>query len=220
MSDSFSKRSDIIILKTMSINITFINKSYDKNNSQVVIFLRNVAIDYEEIAVAWHVIRNCGVNWTHDFIYPTEFDVGVIDSYRNVSDRLPASYGQKWDVEYSDSGDILQLDPIKTSNYTDVQIKNDLAVGSIDAEIYRGGKLAAIKKGVSPGEKAVFEFEPYIYVGVNSQIKEGDAVKSAIISDENTRISLQGITNANLIMTGGGTGINATPFRFELEPIL
>lgn len=202
----------------MDIEITFINQSADANNSEVVIFQKNVATNFEEIAVAWRVIKNCGLNWTHKFAYPMNFYVGAADSYGNCSDLVLAQNGQKWDVVYSTSGDVLQLDAEGASSLTEVEVKNTLSTGSVDAQIYKDGKLLATKTGVSPQQKAVFEFKPTIWVGVVSQVEEGDIMNSAILSDINTEISLLGITTANLIMTGGGTGPNATPFQFTLEP--
>lgn len=202
----------------MDIDITFINNSEDMNNSEVVIFQKNVATNFEEIAVAWRVIKNCGRNWTHQFAYPMDFEVAAADSYGNVSDKQNAENGQKWDVVYSNSGDVLQLDNNPASSYTEVEVKNTLSTGSIDAQIYKDGKLLATKTGVSPQQKATFEFKPTIWVGVVSQVAQGSIMNSAILSDINTEISLLGITSANLIMTGGGTGPKATPFKFTLEP--
>ena len=40
----------------MDIQLNFINNSNDANNSQVVIFQKNVATDFDELAVAWQVV--------------------------------------------------------------------------------------------------------------------------------------------------------------------
>ncbi|WP_299261520.1 hypothetical protein [uncultured Aquimarina sp.] len=202
----------------MDIEITFINNSDDMNNSEIVIFQKNVATNFEETAIAWKVIQNCGRNWSHKFIYPMEFDVAAADSYGNVSDQQLAVNGQKWDVVRSTSGDVLQLDSNPGSSSTEVEVKNSLPTSSIDAQIYKNGNLLATKTGVSPGEKAVFEFEPYIYVGVNAQVVQSEIINSSILSDINQKFSLLGLTKASLIMTGGGTGVNATPFQFDLIP--
>jgi hypothetical protein len=202
----------------MTIELTFINQSYDQNNSDVVIFQKNVATDFEEIAVAWRVIKNCGRGWSHKFAYPMNFDVGAQDAWGNVSNLQPAINGQKWNVVRSTSGDILALDTNPASNFTEVEIRNGLSVGAIDAQIYRDGKLIATKTGVAPQQKATFEFKPTLWIGVVSQIDEGTIMNSAILSDINTEISLLGIQKANIIMTGGGVGSSATPFVFTLVP--
>lgn len=202
----------------MDIEITFINQSNDPGNHNVVIFKKNVATSFEETAVAWTVIENCGRNWRHKFSVPMEMYVGAMDSWGNVSDLQLAENGQKWNVVRSTSGDILSLDSNPASGLTEIEIKNCLAVGSVDAQIYLSGKLLATKTGVSPQQKAVFEFKPTIWVGVVSNVEEGDIMNSAILSDINTEISLLGITKANLVMTGGGVGDTATPFKFTLKP--
>jgi len=202
----------------MDIEITFINNSNDMNNSSVVIFQKNVATNFDSTTIAWTVIKNCGRNWSHKFTYPMQFSVAAADSYGNISNLSSAINGQKWSVIRAESGDILQLDTTPSTSTNEVEIQNELGTGSIDAQIYKDGKLLACKTGVSPGEKAVFEFKPALYVGIASQIEEGDAMNSAILTAMNQEFSLLGISTANLIMTGGGVGPNATPFVFNLVP--
>lgn len=202
----------------MDIEITFINKSQDMNNSNVVIFQKNVSTDFHSTTIAWKVIKNCGRDWSHKFTYPMTFEVGAEDSFGNVSDLKTAENGQKWAVVYNKSGDILELLEEPSANPFEVEVKNSLDTSSIDAQIYKSGNLLASKTGVSPGEKGVFQFKPEIYVGVNSQVEQGKEINSAIIDDINQKFSLFGLTKANLIMTGGGVGPSATPFVFELVP--
>ena len=45
-------------------------------------------------------------------------------------------------------------------------------------------------------------------------------MNSAIISNINTEISLLGIVSADIVMTGGGSGPNATAFVFTLENVV
>lgn len=204
--------------KPMNIRIRFVNKSHDMNNSDVVIFSKNDTANFDEMAVAWRVIKNCGRDWSHTFDYPLGFQVGAQDSYGNVSDLKNAVYGQKWDIIRSSSGDILTLDDQTASSPLEVEIKNNLSKGSINAQIYKDDKLFAMQTGVSPGQKSAFSFKPNLWVGVVSQVEEGAVMNSAILSDINTEISLLGILSADLIMTGGGVGPNATPFKFHLVP--
>lgn len=146
------------------------------------------------------------------------FYVGSQDSWGNVTNLQLGQNGQRWNVVRSTSGDILTLDSNPASSMTEVEVKNCLVQGAVNAQIYKDGKLLASKTGISPQQKAVFEFKPTIWVGVVSEVEEGDIMNSAILSDINTEISLLGITRANLIMTGGGVGSTATPFKFTLVP--
>jgi len=202
------------------IKLNFINESNDQNNSEIVIFQKNVATDFDEIAVAWKVIKNCGTGWHHPFTFPMEMFVSASDSWGNQLVTPMAAYnGQLFHVYQSGSGS--ELDYVGPApSRTEVQLRNDLSVGSINAQIYKDGKLLATKTGVSPGQKAVFEFKPTIWIGVVSQVEEGQVMNSAILSDINTEIGLLSVASADIVMTGGGTGPNATPFTFSLENIV
>ncbi len=200
------------------VQITFVNQSNDMNNSSVVIFQKNVATNFDELAVAWRVIENCGRGWTHEFVYPMQFQVGARDSWGNMSNLEYAVNGQSWAVDESPSGSSLSLTAQASSSSTEVEVRNLLNVGSTDACIFRDGRLLACKTGVSPQQKAVFEFKPTIWVGVVSQIEEGEFINSAILSSVNQSFSLLGLNKAQLILTGGGSGPNAQPYKFTLVP--
>jgi len=201
------------------ISLNFINRSNDTNNSSVVIFQQNSAEDFNELAVAWIVIKNCGRLDNHPFVYPLNFMVSASDSYGNYTPQLVAYYGQTFDMIRTNSGDMLQLSSTPATSATEVEVRNNLIQGAINANCYRDGKLIAVKSGLAPGQKASFEFQPRIYIGVVSQIEQGDVLNSAIISQINSEINLFGIISADIVMTGGGPGKSATPFNFTLENI-
>jgi hypothetical protein len=92
-------------------------------------------------------------------------------------------------------------------------------MGAINANCYRDGKLLAAKTGLAPGQKTAFEFLPKIYIGVISEIEEGEIMNAAIISEINSEINLFGITSADIVMAGGGPGESSTSFNFTLENI-
>jgi hypothetical protein len=203
-----------------NIKLNFINESNDKNKSEIVFFQKNVATDFDEIAVAWKVIKNCATGWQHTFEFPMEMKVSASDSWGNeIIEPITAENGQLFHVYSDPSGDQLAYSG-PGSNRTEVQLRNDLDQGSIDAKIYKAGKLLSTKTGISPAQKAVFQFKPTLWVGVVSQIQEGDIINSAIISDINTELGLLGVASADIVMTGGGVGPNATPFQFSLENIV
>ncbi len=203
----------------MSIKLNFINRSNDMNNSQVVIFQKNIATDFDELSVAWKVIKNCGQGDNHPFAYPMGMEVGCSDSYGNFTPLMSAQNGQLFHVHLTGSGDTLNYAGGGT-NSKEVQVRNDLLRGAINANIYKGGRLLATKTSVAPGQKAVFQFKPTIWIGAASQIVEGEVMNSAIISDINTEISLLGIASADIVMTGGGPGPNSQPFAFNLENVV
>jgi hypothetical protein len=204
---------------THDVALNFINRSNDVNNSQVVIFARNVATDFSELAVAWQVIRNCGQGWNHPFVYPMSQTIGASDSWGNFTPQTGASPGQLFAVERTSSGDQLIAHGSATAP-NEIQLLNALPQGAVTANIYKAGKLFATQTTIAPGQKAVFEFKPTIWIGVVSQTDEGSVINAAIISDINTEISLLGIASADIVMTGGGSGPNARPFAFSLQNVV
>lgn len=71
-----------------------------------------------------------------------------------------------------------------------------------------------------PGQKAVFEFKPTLWIGTASQIEQGAVMNSAVLSDINTELSLLGIKRADIVMTGGGGGTTATAYQFRLANVV
>jgi hypothetical protein len=198
-----------------AIRLNFFNHSNDANNSEIVIFAKSGATDVEELAVAWTVIENCGQGWSHPFEYPMEVSVGASDSYGNYSPQMTAWNGQAFSVVRTTSGDAIHYTgPASSPNA--VEIGNALMQGAVNTQVYRDGRLFAQKTSVAPGQKAAFSFKPTIWIGVASQVQQGQVMNSAIISQINTELSLLGIAQADIIMTGGGPGPSATPFVFTL----
>ena len=201
------------------IKLNLINHSDDTNNSSIVIFQQNVAEDFGEIAVAWRVIENCGRLDNHPFTYPMQFQVCAKDSYGNYTPQLTAEDGQAYEMVKDTSGDVLKLASTPASSPNEIEVRNSLQQGAIDACCFRDGRLLATKTNISPGQKAVFQFHPRIYIGVVSQIMESQIMDSAIIQSINTELNLFGISRADIVMTGGGPGPKSSPFKFNLANI-
>ncbi|MEZ5016284.1 MAG: hypothetical protein R2800_04475 [Flavipsychrobacter sp.] len=203
-----------------TVKLNYINRSNDVNNSQIVIFQKNIAPSFDELAVAWKVIKNCGQGDNHPFTFPHSFSVGASDSWGNYTPKFSAEYGQQWEMIKDQSGDILKLSSAPHVSIKEVAIANNLTQGAINAGVYKDGSLLATKTNIVPGQKSVFEFKPTIWIGIVSQIEEGEVLNSAIISQINTEISLLGISSADIVMTGGGSGAEAKPFSFALENVV
>src|SRR3954451_6169284 len=93
------------------INLQVINRSNDKNNSRILIFQKNVAPGFSEIAVAWKVIQNLGFGDRHPFVYSYDLVVDAGDSWGNFTPQFSVSPGQAYQMSKSPSGDILQPYP-------------------------------------------------------------------------------------------------------------
>ena len=203
----------------MDIQLNFINSSNDLNNSQIVIFQKNVAAGYNELSVAWLVIQNCGAGDNHPFVYPQTMQVGASDSWGNFTPKFDAQPGQAFAVTYTGSGD--QLGAAGSATYpTEVQVQNNLTQGAINAGIYRNGTLLATKTSIAPQQMAAFQFNPTIWIGAVSQVVQGAVMDSAIVQSVNTELSLLGIASADIVMTGGGPGQLSQPFAFTLQNII
>ena len=201
------------------ILLNFINRSNDANNSQIVIFQKNVAASFDEMAVAWKVIQNCGFSDNHPFAYPMETEVCAADSWGNYTPRLDATNNQLFSMSNSLSGATLNYVGPATSPY-EVQVRNELDTGAISAGIYKDGRLLAQKRQVAPGQEAVFAFKPTLWIGAVSDMQTGELMSAPIISDINTELSLLGIASADIVMTGGGSGPTSPPLTFHLENVV
>ncbi|QQK00018.1 hypothetical protein JG536_17060 [Burkholderia ambifaria] len=203
----------------MDINLNFVNLSNDVNNSQIVIFQKNVSTDFDELAIAWKVITNCGRGDNHPFVFPMLTTVSASDADGNYMPQKRADNGQLFNVSRSTSGHVLALaGPAPTSR--EIQLRNDLSQGAITASVFKDNRLLAHKTGIVPGQKAVFEFKPTLWIGTASQIEQGAVMNSAVLSDINTELSLLGIKSADIVMTGGGGGTTATAYQFRLANVV
>ena len=205
-------------MATDSIALRLINQSADLNNSSILIYQKNVATNFDELFVAWRVIDNLGSGWVHPFQYDLNLQVSAADSWGNFVPQQDSADGQLWTVNRDGSGD--QLKPTGPANSaSEVQVLNGLEQGAISACIYRSGQLLSKKTGVAPGQKAVFVFKPTIWIGVVSQVEQGQLLDAAILSNVNTQLDLRNIASADIVMSGGGPGKNSRPFGFALQNV-
>ena len=200
----------------MNIKLNFVDFSNDPSNSDIVIIQKNQAPGFDTLAVAWRVIRNCGRGNHHPFQFPLSLEVNAEDQWGNHNPRLKAAPGALFAMKLNPSGHEL-VTAGTAGNPEEVQVRNDLERGAVTVNLYRDGRLVATKDDVAPGQLAAFKLKPIIYIGVASQVEEGANLNSAVISAINTEISLEGIIQADIVMTGGGAGPDAKPFEFRLE---
>ncbi|KVT88010.1 aromatic ring-opening dioxygenase LigA [Burkholderia territorii] len=203
----------------MDINLNFVNLSNDINNSQIVIFQKNVSTDFDELAIAWKVITNCGRGDNHPFVFPMLTTISASDADGNYMPQKRADNGQLFNVSRSTSGNVLALAGAAPTS-REIQLRNDLSQGAITASVFKDNRLLAHKTGIVPGQKAVFEFKPTLWIGTASQIEQGAVMNSAVLSDINTELSLLGIKSADIVMTGGGGGTTATAYQFRLANVV
>ncbi len=131
----------------MDVNIK--NNSNDTNNPEIVIFQKNVATNFDELAVAWQVIKYCGQGDNQPFTFPMGWQVDNNDSYGNYTPQLAAQNGQLFKMSLTTSGYRL----VSTGNGTsskEVEVLYSLPKDAINASIDKDGKLLAIKTSIAP----------------------------------------------------------------------
>lgn len=204
----------------MNIALRFINRSNDCGNSEVVLFQRNVIPEFDELAIAWRVIRFCGRDCIHPFTYSTDVEIALSDDHGNFSPRKSAASGSRIVVAAHPGGRPRLATSSDGALHSDIEVVNQLGRGAVNVNAFVAGHLMAAKTAVAPGQKALFQFAPVLWIGVGSQIEESRALASAVISSANAPFELNGIASADIVMTGGGSGDSAQPFRFELENVV
>jgi len=201
--------------------LNFINKSKDNNENTIVIFQKNVAESFDETAVAWTVINipknNPKQLFEFSFLYPAHFKVRASDPDGKSTGTMTACEGQSFEMAADKSENILKLSNTPAINKKDIEIKNSLETGAINGYALKDEKVLAAKSGIAPGQKAVFQFPPTIWIGAVSQVEEGDVMKSAVIQSINKELPLENLSSADIVMTGGGPGATSTPVTFNLE---
>ena len=202
------------------IRLNVINHSNDSNNVRIVIFQENSSPSADDLTSAWHVIPNLAQGGRHTFTYSSDSTINVTDRLGNDTAQLTAEAGQRFDMVKDAGGESLKLDGAASSPEV-FEVANSTQDGPISANVYKSGKLLASKQHVAPGQKAIFEFKPSIYIGVDSgELQEGQIMNSAILSDINTELSLLGIASADIVMTGGGPGASSQAYEFTLDNVV
>lgn len=204
------------------IKLNFINKSNDINTASVVIFQKNVATDFDALTVPWKVLTNCHKNEKHPLTYSQKTQLVCSDSSGNKTTKLDADKGQQFEVTQHNTTTSLQLASIKntTTSEEGIVVTNHLSKGAIHAQLLRNGRLVGFRNSIRPHQKAVFKFQPKLYIAAISGIEEGSVINSPTLEGISTELPLEGITSADIVMMGGGTGATATPFNFSMENVV
>jgi hypothetical protein len=202
-----------------SVQLNFINNSEKIPNTNIVVFQKNIGGNsvVPETPVAWMVFPN-EKGLSHSFSYPFESTIAASDSYGKTTSKLNAENWNRFDMVSSAVGNELLLSPNQASGPR-MEVYNELPVGAINAMVYKNGLLLAEKTSIGPGQFAGFAFEPTLYIILTNGIEQGEIMNTASISDINFQFSLLGISSADIVMAGGGTGTDATPIVFSLQNV-
>jgi hypothetical protein len=199
--------------------LNFINRSYDMNRSDIIIFQTNGAAGGAERPVAWKVIKRCPNDWSHPFTFSNELQLGLGDCDGNHSPRVPVMPGTLARISPGPKGGVA-LVAGRGMDPTAIQVESRVQIGGYDAEVYRDGRLLSRHRGLGPRARAEFRFNQRIRLFAGSGIDEGDLLRrSELRWRVLTELDLLGVTRADIVMTGGGCGPNATPLCFHLHQV-
>ena len=197
------------------ISLQLINKSDNANGLTVLIFQRNATLGHDETVVAWRVVRDLPQDGRDSFFFSDDLSVSASDSWGNFTPQFPVRPGQAYQMVLSVSGDVLQLYSPGASNPSEIDVRNGLSDGAINAQLYRSKELLATKTAIAPGQKASFAFQPTLFFGVVAQMEPGEIIPPSTLP-ELTEISLRGVQSADIVITGGA----GAPYMFTLQNVV
>lgn len=202
----------------MAIQLTFSNESLDARSPNVVVLQKNPA-SREISAVAWKVIRRIGNGKQHFFTFSRTLSIDTSDSFGNHKPRIRAMPGQSFELAETDAASVLRRAGPALSPLV-IEVRNSLPIGSIDANVYRDGRLLATEQCLAPGRTAAFQFGPAIVIGAVTGVAQGQIIDQRCLTEFYAELSLLGVRRrADVLMTGGGYGPTATAYRFHLHNV-
>ena len=196
------------------IDILYVNDSNNQNNPTVLVFMEPTESNLAAQSTAWQVIDNIGNNSWHRFTYT--LDTSAIATWNDGSSGtfpVTTSNGKTYALKNTPGGFSL-VDGGTTTADNEFDVLNKVSIeGGISVTAFKDGKPIATKKEVAKNQKAEFVFHPKLYFGVSSEYELGDAVDSAVMSEEFTPVSLEGLSQLTVKLTGSAE----TGYRFTVS---
>lgn len=189
-----------------NIEITYINKSMNKDLPSIFVFTKNETPTFDALkeGVAWRVIPDIGRSSSSTFNFPIETSVGAtwMDG-QNTTEVLSSTIGKRYTVDKNDTGVVLAANG-NASDTKSIEVNNNVNVpNGISAQLYKDGKLMMAKNIVGYNQKATFVLKPKLYWGVASEIQESQLLNSAVLnSDSFFEQNLEGVTKATISLNG------------------
>ncbi|WP_262021684.1 hypothetical protein [Vibrio quintilis] len=189
-----------------NIEITYINKSMNKDLPKIFVFTKNETPTFDALkeGVAWRVIPDIGRSSSSTFIFPVETSVGATwQSGQNKTQKLSSVIGKRYTISKDETGVVLAANG-NASDTKSIDVNNDVNVpNGISAQLYKDGKLMMEKKIVGFGQKATFVLKPKLYWGLASEIEESQLLNSAVLNtDSFFEQDLEGVTKATVSLNG------------------
>jgi hypothetical protein len=196
-----------------TIRLNFFNRTGADLDASLLVFQRNVASPQASV-IAWRAISGLPAGESYLVSVPSALQVSAIDAQGNDTGRVDAT-AQMQVVDNGIGPEFAQSDEaIAAVVGNAIAIQNMLAV-ALTVHVYRDDLLLA-QQEVAAGQSAHFEFKALLWVGIVSGAEEGMPLSDAILQTVNTELSLLGIHEADVAITGGGNGDVEMPYAFDL----
>ena len=175
----------------------------DNKNADVLVFTKNMKANLDALPpVAWQVIQHIGYRGFHNFTYTVDTKIEV--TWENdASGILPTEVleGGTYALNQIENDYNFVQTGVTLPNEIDVE-NNVKTAGGISVTLYKDGKSIMTQPGVAFGEQAEFGLHPKIYVGLVSNIQESDTLTTAVMSQQFTPISLEGLKALTFALFG------------------
>ncbi len=199
---------------TTDINILFVNKSNDEDNSSVLVFMKPTESNLAAQSTAWQVLNNIGYNCWHKFIYTLNTSVMALwDGGNSGTFPMDTANGKTYALKQTKGGFSLEEHGNGNApNEFDVINKVSTPNG-ISVVAFKDGNPILTKNTVAKGEKAEFVFHPKLFFGLSSEYQVGDVVSSAVMSEDFKEVSIEGLKSLTVTLKGNA----ADGFTFEIS---
>ena len=196
------------------IKILYVNKSDDRDNPTILVFMKPTDSDFSAYSTAWQVIKNIGYNSWHKFTYTIDTSVvATWDNGKSGTFPLETSIGKSYALKNTSGGfSLVANGDSSEENEFDVINKVSTPEG-ISVVAFKDDSPIATKGQVARNQKAEFVLHPRLYFGVTSEYEVGDVIDSAVMSEDFTEISLEGLSSATVLLKGNA----ANGYTFELS---
>lgn len=197
--------------------ILFINKSQSPVPADVVFFEPAGFYDSLTVRLPWLLIVQCPFGFSHPFEYSTFLDMRLRDDWGNYSPPVKARPGTQYAIRKVNG--IETIEPVGPTAGQEIEVLNELDEGAPSVVLSRNGRITAIRGSLTPGEFFSFRTPDVLLVRKVSGIEQARRIKQLEQDGYSTLVSLKGVNNAELLMTGGGSGSGAKKYSFSLEQI-
>ncbi len=202
----------------MYTKLNLINHSYDIKDSNIVVFSQNVNPMCKKPVNAWKVITDCEIGSTKVINFPKGNKISVTDRYGNISEEIQYSNGDFYEIISTRNGNDIR-NTIKNSKEYCFRIENKLPNSSVNVDIYKDEYLFKQLVNIKPNTCVNVDFINKIYIGIVHKVGENNIVKPCNLLGYCTELSIKNIKSADIVLIGGGYGINTKGYNFILDNV-